>query len=108
MGFLTGTIWITDLVEYEDASNIADLVSKDVAALYRELRGGIKGFIGETALFPGEPFKGKLISTMLSVDEDAVPLIFLGRYFGYGHYMSQLHPYSSAIYLNKKEVLRLV
>lgn len=36
-------------------------------------------------------------------DEEVFLLVSLGRYFGYNHYMSQLHPYSTAIYLNKHE-----
>lgn len=36
-------------------------------------------------------------------DGHPIQLFSLGRYFGYSHYMNQLHPYSSAIYLNKQE-----
>lgn len=102
MEFLTGTIWVTERVRYEDASRVADFVSKDLPTLYNDLKKGIKGFIGESALFPGQDPKGRMISAAFTVDEDTYPLIFLGRYYGYAHYMSQLHPYSSAIYLNKR------
>lgn len=101
MEFMTGTIWVTERVRYEDASRVADFVSKDIPTLYNDIKNGINGFIGEAALFPKQTPKGKMISASFSVDEDTYPLIFLGRYFGYAHYMSQLHPYSSAIYLNK-------
>ena len=102
MGFLTGTIWVTERVRYADASRVADFVSKDLLNLYNDLKKGIKGFIGEATLFPGQDPKGRMISATFTVDEDIYPLIFLGRYYGYAHYMSQLHPYSSAIYLNKR------
>ena len=103
MEFLTGTIWVTEKVRYEEASRVADLVSKNIQTLYNDLQNGIKGFIGEAALFPGAVPKGRIISTSLTVDEDTCPLIFLGRYYGHEHYMCQLHPYSSALYLNKRE-----
>lgn len=102
MEFMTGTIWVTERMRYEDASRVADFVSKDIPTLYHDIKNGIKGYIGEAALFPGQDPKGRMISTTFTVDEDTYPLIFLGRYFGYAHYMSQLHPYSSAIYLNKR------
>ena len=102
MEFLTGTIWVTERVRYEDASRVADFVSKDLPTLYNDLKKGIKGFIGEAALFPGQDPKGRMITAAFTVDEDTYPVIFLGRYYGYAHYMSQLHPYSSAIYLNKR------
>ena len=35
------------------------------------------------------------------VDGEPYFLYMLGRYFGYSHYMNQLHPYSAAIYKNK-------
>ncbi len=42
-------------------------------------------------------------SPMLEVDNELFPLYMFGRYFRDSHYMSQLHPYSIAISLNKKE-----
>ena len=102
MGFLTGTIWITESVNYEDASRIADLVSKDLRTVHNALTNGVKGFIGETVLFPGELNKGTIGKTSFLVDGITYSLIFLGRYFNYDHYMSQIHPYSSAISLNKR------
>lgn len=103
MEFLSGTIWITRSISYEDASRIADMVSRDLPTLNDELNNGIKGYIGETALYPGEFPRGSMLPTAILVDQKTYPLILLGRYFGYEHYMSQLHPYSSAIYLNKQK-----
>lgn len=103
MEFLSGTIWITKSIQYEDASRSADLIVRDLETLYDDLKKGIKGFIGETTLFPGEVHSGKFIPSIFKVDGRVYPLVFLGRYFGYEHYMSQLHPYSSAIYLNKRQ-----
>ena len=103
MEFLSGTIWITRNIRYEDASRIADMVSRDLPTLNDDLNGGIKGYIGETALYPREFPRGSMLPTVFLVDKETYPLILLGRYFGYEHYMSQLHPYSSAIYLNKQK-----
>ena len=43
-----------------------------------------------------------IIPVEFEIDGEIIPLYMLGRYFGYSHYMSQLHPYSTAIYLNKR------
>ena len=59
--------------------------------------------MGEIAVYPNKNRRGMVIPVEFEVDGDIIPLYMLGRYFGYSHYMSQLHPYSSAIYLNKKE-----
>ena len=42
MEFLSGTIWITRNISYEDASRIADMVSRDLPTLNDDLNGGIK------------------------------------------------------------------
>lgn len=103
MEFLCGSIWVTDEINYDDASNISDLVCKDIASINLILSKGFKGFVGETALFPGEQARGLILPVDFDVDQEIYPLYMLGRYFGYSHYMNQLHPYSSAIFLNKSE-----
>lgn len=103
MGFLGGTIWITNSVSYENASNVADLVCKDLTILKMALDKEVKGFLGEAALFPNEESRGMIVPVTFMVDGQPYSLYMLGRYFGYSHYMNQLHPYSSAIYLNKRK-----
>ena len=61
------------------------------------------GFFGEMVLFPEIKALGTMLPIDFETDGDEIPMYVIGRYFGYSHYMNQLHPYSSAIYLNKKE-----
>lgn len=102
MEFLSGTVWVTDTVDYENASKVADIVVRDLLLLKSYLKLGVKGFLGEAVLFPEEKAIGNIVPVSFLVDEVTYPLMMLGRYFGYSHYMAQLHPYSSAIYLNKR------
>ena len=103
-GFLGGTVWITDTVEYEKASTASDLICRNLSTLSAYLDNNVQGYLGEIAVFP---YEGKKIGTIIPVefqsDQGKCSLFMLGRYFSYTQYMSQLHPYSSAIYLNKKE-----
>lgn len=103
MEFLGGSIWITNQISYEDASKAPDLICRNSADLLRLLKDGVKGFLGEACTFPGEQPHGMIIPVQFEVSGSVYPLYMMGRYFGYSHYMSQLHPYSSAIFLNKKE-----
>ena len=103
MGFLCGTIWITDVISYVNASKAPDLVCPELNKLKDILDNDVEGFLGEVAVYPNKNRRGMVIPVEFEVDGDIIPLYMLGRYFGYSHYMSQLHPYSSAIYLNKKE-----
>ena len=104
MSFMGGTAWITESVCYEDVSTAPDLICNSVSELSLCIKNSVKGFLGEVAVYP-EP--GKKVGTLIPVDFQSdngkVSLYMIGRYFGYSQYMSQLHPYSSAIYLNKKE-----
>ena len=63
----------------------------------------VNGFLGEVAVFPNDDTRGMIIRFPFDVEEDSVDIYMLGRYFGYAHYMNQLHPYSAAIYCNKRE-----
>lgn len=103
MGFLCGAIWVTDRIDYKNASIAPDLICRSFATMKDVLMKNIKGFLGEVAIFPEEVAHGMIIPVEFPVNEDVVPLYMLGRYFGYSHYMNQLHPYSSSIFLNKKE-----
>ncbi len=99
--FFSGTIWITDRVNYEEASTAPDLICDNVETLDRFLKDGITGFCGETMIYPNEIHKGIILCVDFELDGTIVPLYMLGRYFGNKHYMNQLHPYSVAIYRNK-------
>lgn len=103
MGFMGGTIWITDKVSYESASTSPDLICREFNSFKKLLLKGVKGFLGEVVVFPNEEMAGMMIPLLFKVDDEEIPMYMLGRYFGYYHYMSQLHPYSTAIFLNKRE-----
>ena len=102
-GFLSGTIWISDHVTYEEASKAPDMIRRSMDELKDALRNHMKGFFGEMVVSPFEKTTATMLPVEFVVDEEETPMYILGRYFGYSHYMSQLHPYSTAIYLNKKE-----
>lgn len=103
MSFLGGTIWVTDKVSYDDAGKSPDLICRGFEAFKRLILEGVKGFLGEISVFPSVETRGMVIPLMFDVEGEEYPMYMLGRYFGYSHYMSQLHPYSTALYLNKNE-----
>lgn len=103
MSFMGGTVWLTESVSYEEASTAPDLICRNISDLELCLKSKVKGFLGEVAVFPEAEKKiGVVIPVNFQSDKGEVTIYTLGRYFGYSQYMSQLHPYSSAIYLNKK------
>ena len=102
LSFMSGTIWVTDVITYDKVSSAADLVCKDLDALFSILDNDVKGFLGEVVLYPSSDRTGILVPVVFDVDNESYLLCMIGRYFGYSHYMNQIHPYSSAIYLNKK------
>lgn len=103
MCFLGGTIWVTSEITYQDAGKAPDLICKDFYIFRQLVLNDIKGFLGEVAVYPDDDSRGMIIPLVLEVKDEEYPMYTLGRYFGYSHYMSQLHPYSSALYLNKHE-----
>ena len=103
-GFMGGTVWITEEIEYEAASFAPDLICRNLEKFQEALQHAVEGFYGEISLFPKDHTRaGMIIPVTFPIGDDTVPLYMLGRYFGYSQYMSQLHPYSSAVYLNKRE-----
>lgn len=102
MNFLSGTVWVTNFINYEEASNAPDLICRNFDSMVRLLTGNAKGFFGETTIYPEKNIKGVIIPVEFETSNNTVPLYMLGRYFGHFHYMNQLHPYSTAISLNKK------
>lgn len=103
MSFLGGTIWVADKVAYEDGGNAPDFICKGFREFKRLVLKGIKGFLGEVVIYPDDERQGMVIPVPFEVGNEKYTLYMMGRYFGYSHYMSQLHPYSSALYLNKQE-----
>lgn len=103
MSFLGGTIWVTDKVSYDDAGKAPDLICRGFGAFKRLILEDVKGFLGEISTFPSTETRGMIIPLMFDVEGEEYPMYMMGRYFGYSHYMSQLHPYSTALYLNKNE-----
>ena len=104
MAFLCGAIWITkEKITYEDVSIAPDLICQTFASFKARLEERVYGFYGEVIFSTEGDVKGYILPVMLETDEEFLYVFMLGRYFGYSHYMNQLHPYSSAIYLNKRE-----
>lgn len=103
-GFMGGTVWISEEINYTAASSAPDLICRNLSKFQEALQCKVEGFYGETYMFPkGHPRAGVIIPVSFPINENSeIPLYMLGRYFGYTQYMSQLHPYSTAIYWNKK------
>ena len=101
--FLSGTIWISNEMDYERAGVSPDLICGDINNLFFRLNKHIYGYWGEASINPLTDNKGIIVFSDLEVYDETVKVCILGRYFGYSHYMNQLHPYSSSIFLNKKK-----
>ena len=101
MSFLGGTVWITEEISYKNASKAPDLICRSIERFRNCLKDDVEGFFGEIFLYPEILKKGMIIPVEYAYEDEAIPMYMLGRYFGYSQYMSQLHPYSSAIFLNK-------
>lgn len=104
LSFCSGTILICcDKFTYQKASMLPDVICDSVNSLVDYLHTGQYGYYGERAVDPCHSFVGGfLIHTSFLMQNQSIPLISLGRYFGSDHYMYQLHPYSSSIFLNKQ------
>lgn len=106
MQFFSGTIWITNkhIIMYEQASISPDMICSSIQCLNLFLKNNVNGFYGEMKLFPVETngMQGIILPVQFDINKKLTTIYTLGRYFGYSHYMNQLHPYSSAIYWNKE------
>lgn len=103
LSFMSGVIWVTEEITYKDASRAADLICNSFDTLSVLLKKRAKGFLGEVVVFPDSDREGLIIPVKFEVDGESYLLCMLGRYFGYSHYMNQLHPYSTAIIRNKSK-----
>lgn len=100
--FCSGTVWITNGITYEDISTSPDIICFDLSYFLYHLQTGGGGFFCEKLLSPCENKSGIMVPTLFPIDENLITIFVLGRYYGYSHYMKQKHPYSAAIYWNKK------
>lgn len=103
--FISGTIWIKqDYFTYQNAGIYPDLVYDSLAELSEGLKNQMMGNFGEVRISPDISIKkGYCIPVFFEVNGEKTAVFSLGRYFGYSHYMNQLHPYSTAIFWNKKQ-----
>ncbi len=99
MAFLGGTAWLTESINYAQASNCPDLIFSTFDHL-QGLSLGKNGFVGEKTFLTGQ-LQGVFAPVAFNVRNRNAKLYMLGRYFGHQHYMRQLHPYSTAISTNK-------
>ena len=103
MTLMNGTIWVTDSINYEEAGTMPDLVCSSIERIEIDLKKHIYGFFGEVFFNPLSFGTGLVLPVEFPCDGHSIQLYTIGRYFGYQHYMSQLHPYSSAIWWNKRK-----
>ncbi len=99
--FLSGTIWITQRITYEQASKAPDVILDSVEQLKDSIRDGIGGFYGEV-MFPERSFSSaNIIPISFNVDNEIVAMYVLGRYYSSTNYVGSIHPYSIALSHNK-------
>ena len=103
IGFLSCVVWITKHISYKEASVLPDLLLQDLSQLENALMLKHDGFFGETKVDPTRDGRGTMYPITFEYEEDKFVVYALGRYYGHGHYMNQIHPYSKAILSNKKE-----
>lgn len=104
MNLMSGTIWIGTNMGYKEISMSPDVIYPSLPMFMDSLQTRIKGYLGEAVVSPTEVQKTGMVKQLGEVfEEPKFNLYALGRYFSYAHYMTQLHPYSSAIYLNKQQ-----
>lgn len=77
MGFMSGTIWLTDYVNYLDASKSPDLVCRSLPSLMHCLDVNVQGFLGEVALFPNLNAKGMILPVKFEINKETVPASIL-------------------------------
>ena len=101
--FLSGTIWITQRITYEQASKAPDIILDSVKQLKESIRDGVEGFYGEMMTFPGRSFSSAIIIPIrFTVDDEIVAMYVLGRYYSGTNYVGSIHPYSIALSHNKR------
>jgi len=102
--FLSGTIWVHKrILTYQEASFCPDLICSSLDKVENILEKEIDGLHGEIFLTPDyyKKRQGYFLSIKWCPEDEKIPLFTAGRYFSYSHYMSQLHPFSSGVFLNK-------
>lgn len=101
--FLSGTIWITQRITYEQASKAPDIILDSVEQFKESLRDGIDGFYGEMMVFPGRSFSSaNILPIRFNVDNEIIAMYVLGRYYSSTNYVGSIHPYSIALSHNKR------
>lgn len=107
MAFCSGTIWITESASYQEISTSPDAIFSSIPRMIEMVQDDTAQFIGESAVSPHGNEKGMIYRVDFYFnDKEKIKMFVLGRYFSYTHYMSQNHPYSTAIYLNKRETTK--
>ena len=101
--FLSGTIWISQKVTYEQASKAPDIILDSVKQLKESLEAEIDGFYGELQVFPRRSSfsSANIIPVRYEVDNETVAMYVLGRYYSSTNYIGSFHPYSIALSHNK-------
>lgn len=102
--YLSVTILIDKIVTSEIMGNAPDYIFYSLNEFHDQINRSLLGYGGEVILNPTtKKNKARMIRFNLFDENEAIPVITFGRYFNYSHYMNQIHPFSSAIFLNKKD-----
>lgn len=106
LSFACVNIWIaTTPCSYEQASLCPDLIINNISDLWKVLNCDCFGYFGELFSIPLRSNMSKhmtIIETSLtSLKNHNFTVISSGRYFGSHHFMYNLHPLSTRIFLNK-------
>ena len=73
--FLTGSIWITENVTYQQASKSPDIIIDNISQLKNDLSVGLSGFYGEMEVIPHTDFSSAFFQPVI-FDVDGVEVPF--------------------------------
>lgn len=106
MKFMSGTIWIyAEEPTFSEISTCPDIIVDNIDELIDSLNQSQFGLYGEVYFDPfrKDHAKGFFLTLKFMQEELNIDICVAGRYFSSSHYMYNLHPLSSALYLNKKK-----
>ena len=88
-----------------DYGKLPDFSCRSIPTFINAIDSGQWNFLGEGLIYTPEikQYRGKLGTTSIICENNTVPIIFAGRYFGMNHYRSYIDFYSMSLRKNKEQ-----
>ena len=92
-----------------DYGKLPDFSCRSIPTFINAIDSGHWNFLGEGLIYTPEikQYRGKLGTTSIICENNTVPIIFAGRYFGMNHYRSYIDFYSMSLRKNKEQKSKL-